>query len=829
MTDQSALTNGVVSIVVLNFRGAEDTLTCLRELTELDYPSELLDIICVDNDSGDGSFERLSQEAPSGVRVFASGSNGGFTAGCNFGASLARGEFLAFINNDARPDRAWLVEAVRALADDSTVGCVASKVLDWDGVDVDFTDAALAWYGMGYKPGAGSPYTGDAEQPKDVLFATGSAMVTRTALFAEVGGFDERYFMFYEDVDYGWRLNILGHRVRYVPTSVVFHKHHASMKAFGAYREWYLLERNALMSLYKNVQDETLLKLLAPALMLSVRRGLALGGVDTGSLDLRRSTGDDSAETIEVSRRGLTGAFAIDYFLDQLPSLEKSRAELQAKRVRTDREIMPLMRKAIEPAIPNERYLAGHQALVDAFGITEVFSGRSRVLVVTGDPLSVKMAGPGIRALHIAEALADEHDVRLVSTTSCSLDETRFEVLERPIAKLKADVEWAEIVVFQGFLLNQIPWLADTEKILVVDLYDPMHLEQLEQTRGDEPHKRTADVASTTKVLNDQLRRGDFFLCASDKQRHFWLGQLAAVGRLNPRTYDRDSTLTSLVAVVPFGLPDERAVQERSPIKGGSVPGISAEDKVILWAGGIYNWFDPLTLLRAVDKLSARHPDVRLFFLGTQHPNALVPKMRMVERTRALADSLGLTGKVVFFNEGWVDYSDRKNYLLDADLGVSTHFEHIETTFSFRTRILDYLWAGLPVVVTDGDNFGDLVRVEKLGVAVPEQDVDALAEALERCLYDEAFIAESRAAVARVAPQFQWSAALAPLIEFCRAPERAPDAEILSSARRKARKSGATVGGRGDLALARKYLSEGGVEELTRRAAGRIRRKLGLR
>src|SRR5207253_10448303 len=113
------------------------------------------------------------------------------------------------INNDARPDRAWLSEAIRALASDSTVGCVASKVLDWDGVNVDFTDAALAWYGMGYKPGAGQPDDGSNELPKDVLFATGSAMATRTELFRELDGFDERYFMFYEDVDFGWRLNIL--------------------------------------------------------------------------------------------------------------------------------------------------------------------------------------------------------------------------------------------------------------------------------------------------------------------------------------------------------------------------------------------------------------------------------------------------------------------------------------------------------------------------------------------------------------------------------------------------------------------------------------------
>jgi glycosyltransferase involved in cell wall biosynthesis len=704
---------------------------------------------------------------------------------------------------------------------DATIGAVASKVLDWDGENVDFVDAAVTWFGMGYKPGAGQPYDGRHEEQRDVLFPTGSAMLVRTSLFAELGGFDERYFMFYEDVDLGWRLNLLGHRVRYVPTSIVYHKHHASMKEFGEYSEWFLLERNALMTLYKNVSDDALARLLAPAMALSVRRSLAIGGADLKLLDLEQGLGGDRSESTTVSKRSLTGAYAIDSFLDRLPSLAASRERIQRTRIRSDREMEPLLRNTIEPGLNNDRYLAGHRSLLDAFAITGYFASRRRILVVTGDPLSAKMAGPAIRAFHIAEALADEHDVRLVSTMRCSLDPERFSCSARTIPELRADVAWADVVIFQGFLLTHAPWLARTDKVLVADLYDPMHLEQLEQTRGDEVAGRTRDVASTTEALNLQLRRGDFFICASEKQRHFWLGQLAGVGRLNPRTYDRDPSLDHLLAVVPFGLPSVSPVQRSRPIKGGAIPAITETDKVILWAGGIYNWFDPLTLLRAVGRLAERHPDVRLFFLGTAHPNPLVPKMRMVSEARALADSLGLTGKHVFFNEGWVAYDERQNYLLDADLGVSTHFEHIETTFSFRTRILDYLWAGLPMVVTEGDTFGDLVARRGLGIAVPERDLDALADALERALYDEQFAASCRANVAEVAQEFTWHEVLRPLVEFCRAPRRAPDV-----AGDEPQPGLAVSAARGDLALARQYLREGGAGELARRAAGRVKRRL---
>ena len=237
-------------------------------------------------------------------------------------------------------------------------------------------------------------------------------------------------------------------------------------------------------------------------------------------------------------------------------------------------------------------------------------------------------------------------------------------------------------------------------------------------------------------VLNEQLGRADFMLCASAKQRDLWLGQLAALGRINPVTYDGDESLRGLLAVVPFGVGDEPPVATRSAIRG-EVPGIGPDDKVVLWGGGVYNWFDPLTLVRAVDRLRVRVPELRLFFLGLRHPNPDIPEMRMAVETQRLAAELGLVGTHVFFNEDWVAFDDRQNFLLDADVGVSTHLDHIETEFSFRTRILDYLWAGLPILATDGDSFAEVIRREGSGVVVPPGDVEAVEEGLERLLTDD--------------------------------------------------------------------------------------------
>ena len=818
---------GVVSVVLVNYRGAEDTITCLRSFTDVDWPADRLELIVVDNDSGDGSAARIRAAVPGAV-VVESGSNTGFAGGCNLGAAHATGEFVGFINNDARPGREWISAAISTLDGDARIGCVASKVLDWDGKLVDYVDGSLTWYGMGYKREVELPDSPEYDVPKDVLFGTGAAMVMRTSVFRDVGGFDERFFMFYEDVDLGWRLNLLGYTVRYEPRSVAYHRHHVSIRKFGNFRETYLLERNALMAMYKNLGDELLGAALPGAMALAIRRSVARSDADASILDLQRSPGGDDVGRVEVPKMSLTAAYAIDAFVENLASLDADRRQLQATRRRTDRELLPLFREVMEPAYGMPSYRSAYDTIVEVFGIAEKFTARHRILVVTGDPLLDTMAGPAIRAWEIASALAAEHDVWLASTSGCKTTSTAFKVSAIGGSTLRTAIEWADVVIFQGFLFEAAPWLMNTTKIVVADIYDPIHLEQLEQARDLGPAGRAMAVREATRALNEQIARADFMLCASDKQRDFWLGQLAGQGRVNAAVYDEDSSLASLLAVVPFGIPDAPPVQTRHAIRG-VVPGIGADDKVIIWGGGIYNWFDPLTLIRAVARLGERHPDVRLFFMGLKHPNPGVPKMRVAWEARQLADELGLTDRVVFFNDGWVPYDQRADYLLDADLGVSTHFEHIETAFSFRTRILDYLWASLPIVATGGDTFGPLIAQHGLGRVVPQEDVPALETALEEMLYDEAEIARVRERVAAFAVAYRWSAVLAPLVDFCRNPRRAADlahtSGIVPPRRKKAARRRLDL--RTDVKLARGYFRVGGVRELGRRVGGRVRRVFG--
>jgi glycosyltransferase involved in cell wall biosynthesis len=449
-----------------------------------------------------------------------------------------------------------------------------------------------------------------------------------------------------------------------------------------------------------------------------------------------------------------------------------------------------------------------------------------RILVATADTVDVKRAGPAIRAAEISRALSREHDVHLVSTGTCSLPDAPFRTSSVDDAALERAVTWADIVIFQGWVNANRPFVTANSKVLIIDLYDPMHLEVLEQARQDDVDAWWGSFNSAKAVITEQLRRGDWFMCASDRQRALWLGELAAEGRINPTTYAEDVGLQSLIDVVPFGVADEAPTRTGPGLKGAT-PGIGPEDRVLLWGGGIYDWFDPLTLIRAVDRLRHQHDDVRLVFMGTKHPSPLVPEMDMAGQARALAHDLDLTGRWVFFNEGWVPYDERQNFLLDADICVTSHFATLETEFAFRTRMLDYLWVGRPIVTSGGDALADLVDRAHLGIAVEPGDVDALEQALGKLLSDDGFAASCADNIESLRPQFTWSEVLTPLLDFCRSPRRAPDLVDPLIGRRRflgVPRPPGRAGVAWDARRARALWDEGGVRLMAQRVRRRLRR-----
>ena len=384
------------------------------------------------------------------------------------------------------------------------------------------------------------------------------------------------------------------------------------------------------------------------------------------------------------------------------------------------------------------------------------------------------MAGPGIRYYHFARELSKRFDVTLVVPALPQEPVGDFGILEASAVRadgVRSLAHRYDVLVAQAMRGWTMTALARTELRLVYDLYDPFLIGSLDFFAGEAVSDRHRREALRVRTLLQELalRTGDAFVCASERQRDFWIGTLAALGRLDPDAAAADPSLRDLIDVVPFGLESEPPVANRRVLKG-VVPGIREDDKVLLWGGGIWNWFDPLTPIHAVHALTRKRQDVKLFFLGVTHPNPGVQQAAMAARAVELAKELELYDRFVFFNFGWVPYEDRANYLLEADVGISSHLNTVEARFSFRTRLLDYFWGGLPTIATRGDVLAELVERENLGRAVGVGSVDDWTRAIEELLDEPAEHARVRRNIERARQAFTWPRVVEPLARLVALP-----------------------------------------------------------
>ncbi|MBN1594125.1 MAG: glycosyltransferase family 4 protein [Candidatus Coatesbacteria bacterium] len=405
----------------------------------------------------------------------------------------------------------------------------------------------------------------------------------------------------------------------------------------------------------------------------------------------------------------------------------------------------------------------------------------SRVLIISNDYVSKRMAGPAIRCFNLSEVLSRRHEVKLACENEPDIEARGFSLVpfKRDPESLRALAAESNVVVLPPYTLAIYPFLKDLGVPLVMDLYDPFILEKLEVYQGGGTREQ---FQSDLNVLKDLLIAGDFFIAGTEDQRSFWLGMLASLGRINPRTYISDKSLNNLICTIPFGVSSKPPVHSTQVLKG-VVKGIERDDFVLLWAGGIWNWFDPFTLIRAMGRVN--DPAIKLFFLGVKHPHPAMPKeqFRVAGEAKELAEKLGLLNKSVFFNHEWVPFEMRQNFLLEADAGVSTHFDHVENRFSIRTRALDYIWAGLPMVMTAGDYISRLVEERDVGITIPQENDEALADAIVRLKNaDRTAIQSYKKRLTQLAQEFRWDVIVRPLDEYCLAPRLAADkADPLSS------------------------------------------------
>lgn len=801
-----------VSVIVVNWNGLQHLDACFSSLLASDYPSGLLEVICVDNGSTDGSRAWLAANMPA-VRVVALDENRGFTGGNAAGVAEAAGDVLVFLNNDMKVEPTLVSRLVDAL--DEHTACAGARVMNWDGSRIDFVRGTSSFEARGFQEHFGQAYAPGTALAESFFPNGGAFAVTRRA-YEECGGFDPALFAYYDDIDLGWRLRMTGHGIRTVADAVAYHRHGATVGTQPHGHKRFVMARNALWIALRNYDDRTLPHVLPAILLLAglrvaqdmtwlrspVRdrlrpwlepsRASGAGGV---YIEADARPAPVAAAPRVLARIAMPELAALGATMQDLPRLAALHAAQQQARRVPDDAVLPFLGRPFEELDGRRTYRAAQKALVETLGLRARLGIRPHVLLVTHEALRANMSGPAIRVLEMARALARTVRVTVCAPGPLEIADDRVALVpfapDAPAA-LEAQAETADAVVVQGFALTSYPFLTRLVCPIVADLYCPFTIEHLEQHRASGLPPTPAleqQAAAILAVQNAQLQQADYFVCASDRQRDFWIGALHTAGRVNPRTLARDADLRSLVDVVPFGLPSEpvsgaaaRAAQARAArglparVMKGVHPAIRPADKVLLWGGSLLDWQDPETLIEAVARLARVRDDVKLFFMGVRHPNPQVAPMAVVDRARRLADALGVSDTHVVFND-WVPYEERALYLTEADLGVSTHHAHLETRYAFRTRMLDYLWAGLPVVCTDGDHFGELVARRGLGRAVPPGDADALAGAIATLLDDEEARRVAREAIADVAGTLTWDRVVAPLRAWCADPAFAADRE----------------------------------------------------
>jgi GT2 family glycosyltransferase len=237
-----------VSVVVASFNGVEILRKCLASLTDQDY--EPLELVVVDNGSTDDVAGMVGREFPA-VRLIRLDENLGFAGGYNRGMAVARGEYVAVINNDAVAESQWVSALVQAAENDASVAAVASIVIDGNGRDrLDSCGVGIALDGMSRQAFRGVPLDGFMA-PAEVFVPSASACLYRKSALEEVGLFDEDFFAYCEDTDLGLRLRRAGFRAAAAPEARVHH-YYSRTTGRASLRKLFWVERNHFWVALKN-------------------------------------------------------------------------------------------------------------------------------------------------------------------------------------------------------------------------------------------------------------------------------------------------------------------------------------------------------------------------------------------------------------------------------------------------------------------------------------------------------------------------------------------------------------------------------------------------
>lgn len=358
-----------VAILILHTGGGRHLEHLLPSLAALDYPRDRLQVVVVDNGSDADVIAWVSANH-AWVRVLRHGRNLGFAAGYNEAIRQVEAEWVALLNDDTRVDPDW-VHALLATAARQHAACIAALMVDWDGQTIDYAGGIASLVGHAWQRHHGERLDAVSLEESPTIFACGGAMLIRRDVFLAVGAFDPSYFIYFEDVDLGWRLALAGHRTVLSPAARTYHRVHGTMGQRPFATRLRLYERNALVTIYKCLDDASLARVLPVATSLTLARGLRYSELPRDNFALGRP----SPDTVPLSPATVATLLALEEFATSLPALTKARAAVQASRVVADDAIFALLGAPLHLHQFEPQYLATGETLIEMFGLRELVAG----------------------------------------------------------------------------------------------------------------------------------------------------------------------------------------------------------------------------------------------------------------------------------------------------------------------------------------------------------------------------------------------------------------------------------------------------------------------
>lgn len=287
---------------------------------------------------------------------------------------------------------------------------------------------------------------------------------------------------------------------------------------------------------------------------------------------------------------------------------------------------------------------------------------------------------------------------------------------------------------------------------LVLDCYVPIYVEISARGSQDIEGEYSAfgnEIARWAAVLC----RGDVYLCANANQKRYYQGVLSALGRINPATYN-----DNLILEVPYGVYKEKPTITDTPISNRLGRSKKKYNKV-LWFGAVYPWFDLRMLIDAVALVNKKTP-TKLIIVGAKNPfNAHPDFVKRYDELMAYVAN----NKDNIILEDWVEFNDRANWYLDSDLVISINKEGEENQLAWRTRLVDYIWADLPILTNAGDPLGDELVENKAAIKIEDLSAKGLSKALIQALSHPQHLKEVKSNIASLRKKYYWENVTKPL------------------------------------------------------------------